>query len=48
MVLVVAFIFTGCQREYKEKAEAVDILDSGPNIKMTSVAPDYVVSSLIV
>ncbi|MHC4241233.1 MAG: hypothetical protein ACYSU4_02445 [Planctomycetota bacterium] len=44
MVLVVAFIFTGCQRKYKE--EAVDVLDSGPNIKMTSVAPDYVVDAI--
>ena len=44
MVLVIAFIFTGCQREYKE--EAVDVLDSGPNIKMTSVAPDYVVKAI--
>ena len=44
MVLSVAFIFTGCQREYKE--EAVDVLESGPNIKMTSVAPDYVVKAI--
>ena len=44
MALSVAFIFTGCQREYKE--EAVDVLESGPNIKMTSVAPDYVVKAI--
>ena len=44
MVLVVAFIFTGCQRKYKE--EAVDVLDSGPEIEMTSVPPDYVVKAI--
>ena len=44
MVLVVAFIFTGCQREYKE--EAVVVLDSGPDIEMTSVPPDYVVKAI--
>ncbi len=44
MVLVVAFIFTGCQRKYKE--EAVDVLDSGPDIDMTSVPPDYVVKAI--
>jgi hypothetical protein len=44
MVLVVAFIFTGCQRKYEE--EAVDALDSGPEIDMTSVPPDYVVKAI--
>ena len=44
MVLVVAFISTGCQRKYKE--EAVDVLDSGPEIEMTSVPPDYVVKAI--
>ncbi|MBW7989582.1 MAG: hypothetical protein FVQ84_06140 [Planctomycetes bacterium] len=44
MVLVAAFIFTGCQRQYKE--EVVDVLDSGPEIDMTSVPPDYVVKSI--
>ena len=44
MVLVVAFIFTGCQRKYKE--EAVHVLDSGPEIDMTSVPPDYVVKAI--
>jgi hypothetical protein len=44
MVLVVAFICTGCQRKYKE--EAVDVLDSGPEIEMTSVPPDYVVKAI--
>jgi hypothetical protein len=44
MVLVVAFIFTGCQRKYEENV--VDTLDSGPDIDMTSVPPDYVVKAI--
>ena len=44
MFLIAAFIFTGCQRKYKE--EAVDVLDSGPDIDMTSVPPDYVVKAI--
>jgi hypothetical protein len=44
MVLVVAFIFTGCQRKHKEGAE--DVLDSGPDFKMTFVPPDYVVKAI--
>jgi len=44
MVLVVAFIFTGCQRKYKEEAE--DVLDSGPVLEAISVPPDYVVRAI--
>ncbi len=44
LVLAGAFIFTGCQRKYEENV--VDTLDSGPDIKMTSVAPDYVVKAI--
>ena len=44
MVLVVAFIFTGCQRKYKEEAE--DVLDSGPVLEAISVTPDYVVRAI--
>ncbi len=43
-VLVVAFIFTGCQR--KHEVNVVDTLDSGPDIQMTSVPPDYVVKAI--
>ena len=44
LVLVVAFIFTGCQRKYEENV--VDTLDSGPDIDMTSVPPNYVVKAI--
>ena len=44
MVLVGAFILTGCQRKYEENV--VDTLDSGPEIEMTSVPPDYVVKAI--
>ncbi len=44
LVLVVAFILMGCQQDYEENV--VETLDSGPNIQMTSVAPDYVVKAI--
>ena len=44
LFLVGAFVFTGCQREYE--GEVVDVLDSGPEIEMTSVPPDYVVKAI--
>jgi len=44
LVLVAAFIFTGCQRIYKE--DVVEALASGPDIKMISVPPDYVVRAI--
>ena len=44
LILAGAFIFTGCQR--KHKANVVDTLDSGPDIPMTAVPPDYVVKAI--
>jgi len=38
------FIFTGCQRKYKE--DVVEVLDSGPNLEAISVPPDYVVRAI--
>jgi hypothetical protein len=44
MFLAVAFIFTGCQREYE--AKVVETLDSGPDIQTASAPPDYVVKAI--
>ena len=44
LVLVAAFIFTGCQRKYKE--DVVEVLASGPDIEAISVPPDYVVRAI--
>lgn len=44
LVLVAAFIFTGCQRIYKENV--VEVLASGPDIETISVPPDYVVRAI--
>jgi len=44
LVLVAAFIFTGCQRIYKE--DVVEALVSGPDIEMISVPPDYAVRAI--
>ena len=44
LVLVAAFIFTGCQRKYKE--DAVEVLTSGPDLETISVPPDYVVRAI--
>jgi hypothetical protein len=44
LVLAGALIFTGCQRKHEAKVE--DTLDSGPDIQMTSVPPDYVVKAI--
>jgi len=44
LVLVAAFIFTGCQRKYKE--DVVEVLASGPDLEMISVPPDYVVRAI--
>jgi len=44
LVLAGALIFTGCQRKHEENV--VDTLDSGPDIQMTSVPPDYVVKAI--
>lgn len=44
LVLVGALVFTGCNRQYEEKV--VESLDSGPNIEMTVVPPDYVVKAI--
>lgn len=44
LVLVAAFIFTGCQRKYKE--DVVEVLASGPDIETISVPPDYVVRAI--
>ena len=43
-VIVTAFIFTGCQRKYKE--DLVEALARGPDIEMISVPPDYVVRAI--
>ena len=42
--VVAAFIFTGCQRKYKE--DVVEVLASGPDIETISVPPDYVVRAI--
>ncbi len=44
MVLAGAFILMGCQQEYEENV--ADTLAIGPDIQMTSVAPDYVVKAI--
>ncbi len=44
LVFAVAFVFTGCQRKYEENV--VDTLDSGSDIEMPSVPPDYVVKAI--
>jgi hypothetical protein len=44
LVLAGFFILVGCQSEYEENV--ADTLDSGPDIQMTSVAPDYVVKAI--
>jgi hypothetical protein len=44
LVLAGALILMGCQQKYEENV--VDTLDSGPDIQMTSVAPDYVVKAI--
>lgn len=44
LVLTGAFILMGCQQEYE--GEVVDTLDSGPEIELTSVPPDYVVKAI--
>ena len=44
LVLVAAFIFTGCQRKYKE--DVVEVLSSGPDLETISVPPDYVVRAI--
>ena len=44
LVLVAAFIFTGCQRKYKE--DVVEVLASGPDLETISVRPDYVVRAI--
>jgi hypothetical protein len=44
LVIAGAFILMGCQRKYEKNV--VDTLNSGPNIQMTSVAPDYVVKAI--
>jgi len=44
LVLVAAFIFTGCQR--KQEEDAAEVLVSGPNLETISVPPDYVVRAI--
>ncbi|MHC4726705.1 MAG: hypothetical protein ACYS17_05695 [Planctomycetota bacterium] len=44
LFLTGAFILMGCQQNYEENV--VETLDSGPNIQMISVAPDYVVKAI--
>jgi hypothetical protein len=44
LVIAGAFILTGCQQKYEENT--VDTLDMGPDIQLTSVAPDYVVKAV--
>ena len=44
LVLVAAFIFTGCQRKYEK--DAVEVLTSGPDLETISVPPDYVVRAI--
>ena len=44
LVLVAAFIFTGCQWKYKE--DVVEVLASGPDLETISVPPDYVVRAI--
>ncbi len=44
LFLIGAFILTGCQRKNEENV--VDTLDTGPDIQMTSVPPDYVVKAI--
>jgi len=44
LVLVAAFIFTGCQRTYKE--DVVEVLASGPDLETISVPSDYAVRAI--
>ena len=44
LVLVAAFIFTGCQGKYKE--DVAEVLVSGPDIETISVPPDYAVRAI--
>ena len=44
LVLVVAFIFMGCQQIYKKNV--VNVLASGPDIETISVPPDYAVQAI--
>jgi len=44
LVLVATFIFTGCQRKYKE--DVAEVLTSGPDLETISVPPDYVVRTI--
>jgi len=44
LVLVAAFIFTGCQRQQEE--DVVEVLVSGPDLEAISVPPDYVVRAI--
>jgi hypothetical protein len=44
LVLVAAFIFTGCQR--KQAEDVVETLVSGPDLETISVPPDYVVRAI--
>jgi hypothetical protein len=52
LVLVAAFIFTGCQRKQerdpalREPEDAVEMLVSGPDLETISVPPDYVVRAI--
>jgi hypothetical protein len=52
LVLVAAFIFTGCQRKQerdpalRESEDAAEVLVSGPNLETISVPPDYVVRAI--
>jgi len=44
LVLTGAIILIGCQQEYEK--DVADTLATGPDIQMTSVAPDYVVKAI--
>ena len=44
LVLVAAFIFTGCQR--KQAEDVVEVLVSGPDVEAVSVRPDYAVRAI--
>jgi len=44
LVLVAAFIFTGCQR--KQAEDVVEVLVSGPDVEAISVRPDYAVRAI--
>ncbi len=45
LVFVAAFIFTGCQRKYKE--DVVEVLASGPDLETISVPADYVFRAIV-